>query len=60
MIARSTNVADSIGGAMKAWLAHPEIVTEEHRDSVTRKDRSKWRYIFELVSIGEDVIVAYE
>jgi hypothetical protein len=45
---------------MKALLAHPEIAIEKHRDSVTRKDRSKLRYIFELVSIGEDVIVAYE
>ncbi len=59
VIARSINVADSIGGVLKAWLAHPEIATEKHRDSVTRNDRSEWQYIFELVSFDEDVIVAY-
>ncbi len=59
VIARSINVADSIGDVMKALLAHPEIATEKHRDSVTRNDRSEWQYIFGLVSFDEDVIVAY-
>jgi len=59
VIARSINVADSIGDAMKAWLAHPEIAIEKHRDSVTRNDRSEWQTIFELVSFDEDVIVAH-
>jgi len=59
VIARSINVADSIGDAMKALLAHPDIATEKHRDSVTRIDRSKWQYILDLVSFDEDVIVAY-
>jgi hypothetical protein len=44
---------------MKALLAHPDIATEKHRDSVTRIDRSKWQYILDLVSFDEDVIVAY-
>lgn len=59
VIARSINAADSIGDAMKALLAHPEIATEKHRDSVTRNDRSEWQYIFELESFDKDVIVAY-
>ena len=59
VIARSINVVDSIGDVMKALLAHPEIATEKYRNSVTRNDRSERRYIFELVPIGKDVIVAY-